>query len=392
MRLINLAVITIRSNPIMALSSSVRQNKTMNSTHWPITSRGHIALPSPFTLQDGGRLENAQVYFESYGTLNDARDNAILVFTGLSASAHARSHEQDPKAGWWEAMIGPNQALDTNRFYVLVVNSLGSCFGSTGPGSTNPATQLAYGFDFPTLRLEDIARASQAAVDSLGIRSLHATIGMSLGGMTVLAHAALFPQASRSLISISGALQATTYAVATRSLQREMIGSALKSLNPGTNLTQAVKWARKIGILSYIGADLLEKRFHRDENEPYSGSHSGTDFEVEGWLEHLAVRFSETFNPYAYWTLSRAMDLFSFKDLQRKLGTHFAINAQRALVIGVEEDHLFPISGQHEVYAALTDLGVTTQFERLHSPYGHDAFLTERGLFEPILTRFLNPR
>lgn len=362
----------------------------MNSTPWPIAQSGFLKLPSPFDLHDGGRLYNAQVFYERYGQLNAGADNAILVFTGLSASAHARSHAHNTRPGWWETMIGPKRALDTDQFCVIVVNSLGSCFGSTGPGDVNPDTGVRYEFDFPTLRIEDIARASQAAVEAMGIRKLHATLGTSLGGMTVLAHAALFPNASRSLISISGALAASTYAVATRSLQREILGWALKQPESDKHVVQAIKWARKIGILSYIGSDLLEKRFHRDQNEPFSGNWSGTDFEVEGWLEHLAGRFSETFNPHAYWVLSRAMDLFSFPELKRRLGDGFAINTPRALVIGVQEDHLFPITGQQEMSAELAQLGLSVQFEALSSPYGHDAFLTERALFEPLLANFLS--
>ncbi len=271
-----------------------------------------VPLPSPFALMAGGRLVGAEVAMETYGRLNPARDNALLLFTGLSASAHAASHPSDPSNGWWEAMIGPGKALDTEQFFVISVNSLGSCFGSTGPGSIDPTTGQPYGDRFPELRIEDIARASQAAVDALGIEQLAGVIGMSLGGMTALAHAACFPGRARSLVSISGAVAATASAIATRSLQREIVGTALRSGAGPEAVNQAMRLARKIGVMSYVGSELLEKRFGREQSEPYAGRGSGTDFEVENWLDHLATKFARQFEPWSYWALSRAMDLFDF--------------------------------------------------------------------------------
>jgi len=366
-----------------------------------------VPLPSPFRLQAGGALVEAQVAVETYGRLAAGRDNAVLLFTGLSASAHARSHPADPSPGWWEAMIGPGRAIDTDRYFVISVNSLGSCFGSTGPASPNPVTGCPYGGDFPELRVEDIARASQAAVDALGIDRLAAVIGASLGGMTVLAHAVCFPGRARALVSISGALAATASAIATRSLQREIVGSALRSGAERATLEQAMRWARKIGILSYVGTELLERRFARQQSEPFSGHPSGTEFEVESWLEHVAQKFVRQFDPWAYWTISRAMDLFDF-------GSHGAtpdgdavvhahadsdvaraasfLRLERALVVGVEQDLLFPVAQQRNVAAVLRAAGIDTDYVELSSAYGHDAFLTEEKLFTPVLAGFLRDR
>jgi len=369
----------------------------------PSTAR-RIALPSPFRLTMGGELVGAEVAVETYGTLNPARDNAILVFTGLSASAHAAAHPLDPSPGWWNAMIGPGRALDTDRHYVVVVNSLGSCFGSTGPASVNPLTGQVYGGDFPEMRVEDIARASQAAVDALGIDTLLAAVGCSLGGMTVLAHAALFPGRARGIVSISGAMAANAAAIATRSLQREMVGTLLKAGADRSLVEQAMRWARKIGVLSYVGTDLVEQRFGRDQTEPYAGRGSGTDFEVESWLEHLAKKFVRQFDPWSYWTISRAMDLFDFgafgvaagtDGLRHRGATDTAAAArtlqlERALVIGVREDLLFPVDQQREMGQVLGEAGVDCEYVELCSPYGHDAFLTESTLFTPVLADFLS--
>ena len=381
------------------------ENSVMSATppESPSTAR-RIALPSPFRLTMGGDLVGEEVAVETYGTLNPARDNAILVFTGLSASAHAASHPLDPSPGWWDAMIGPGRAFDTDRHYVVVVNSLGSCFGSTGPASVNPLTGQVYGGDFPEMRVEDIARASQAAVDALGIDTLLAAVGCSLGGMTVLAHAALFPGRARGLVSISGAMAANAAAIATRSLQREMVGTLLKAGADRSLVEQAMRWARKIGVLSYVGTDLLEQRFGRDQTEPYAGRGSGTDFEVESWLEHLAKKFVRQFDPWSYWTISRAMDLFDFgafgvaagtDGLRHRGATDTAAAArtlqiERALVIGVREDLLFPVDQQREMGQVLGEAGVDCEYVELCSPYGHDAFLTESALFTPVLTEFLS--
>jgi homoserine O-acetyltransferase len=362
-----------------------------------------IALPSPFRLTTGGELVGAAVAVETYGELNAARDNAILIFTGLSASAHAAAHAADPSPGWWDSMIGPGRALDTDRYFVVAVNSLGSCFGSTGPASLDPRSNQRYGGDFPEMRVEDIARASQAAVDSLGIDTLLAAVGCSLGGMTVLAHAALFPGRARGLVSISGAMAANAAAIATRSLQREMVGSLLKAGADRALVEQAMRWARKVGILSYVGTDLLEQRFGRAQTEPYAGRGSGTDFEVESWLEHLAQKFVKQFDPWSYWTISRAMDLFDFgafgaapsvDGLQHRADSDTAaaartLDVERALVIGVREDLLFPVEQQREMGQVLGEAGVECEYVELSSPYGHDAFLTESALFTPVLAEYL---
>ena len=363
-----------------------------------------VKLPSPFRLQAGGVLVDAEVAVETYGRLAPDKDNAVLLFTGLSASAHAHSYPGDPSPGWWESMIGPGKALDTNRLFVISVNSLGSCFGSTGPASTNPATGRPYGGEFPELRVEDIARASQAAVEFFGIRKLAAVIGSSLGGMTVLAHAVCFPGRARTLVSISGALAATASAIAMRSLQREILGTALHANLDTPAVQRAMAWARKIGILSYVGTELLERRFARQQSAPFAGHPSGTEFEVESWLEHVAQKFVKQFDPWSYWTISRAMDLFDFgahgvtPDGDAVVHAHDAsdvaraasfLKVERALVIGVEEDLLFPIAQQRRVSSVLRAAGIDTEHVELSSPYGHDAFLHEEQMFTSLIAKFL---
>lgn len=373
------------------------------SAHPPETraSARRIPLPSPFILRSGARLAGAHVAAETWGTLSPARDNALLLFTGLSASSHAASQPDDPAPGWWEKMVGPGRALDTDRYFVICVNSLGGCFGSTGPGDTNPATGAPYEGRFPDLRVEDIATAGQAAAAHFGIEQLAAVIGPSLGGMTALAHAVLFPGKARGLISISGALGASAYAIAMRALQREILGTALAENRGPDGVAQAMRWARKIGVLSYVGGQLLETRFGRDQNEPFAGRRSGTDFEVESWLEHQATKFVRQFHPWSYWFLSRAMDLFEFgahaagadeaaaHTIENRARAAAKLNLRSALVLGVHEDLLFPVDQQRAVAGVLRDAGIETTFLELSSPYGHDAFLVEEQAFTTPIARFL---
>jgi homoserine O-acetyltransferase/O-succinyltransferase len=354
------------------------------------SGRLRVKLPSPFAMQAGGALHDAHVAVETWGELSADRDNGILLFTGLSASAHAAANAEDPSQGWWQDMIGAGKPIDTRRFFVICVNSLGSCFGSTGPGDPDPATGRPYDQSFPELRVEDIARASQAAVEHFGIERLAATVGASLGGMTVLAHAALFPGRMRRMIAISGALAPGAGAIGTRALQREIVGTALAGGSP--SVAQAMKWARKVGVLSYIGAALLEQRFARRLQAMPTGA-SGTHFEVESWLEHQAEKFAQSFYPWAYWSISRAMDLFDFAALAERAadpaGAAARLRLDAALVIGVHEDLLFPLVQQQQMAATLRGAGIDTQLIEFRSPYGHDAFLVEPDLFGPVLSRFL---
>src|ERR1700733_4514154 len=238
-------------------------------------ARRFAALPDPFPVWRGGTLHGAHIAYETWGELNPNRDNAVLLFTGLSPTAHAASSPTDRTEGWWEGMVGPGLAIDSNRFFIVCVNSLGSCFGSTGPASLNPATQTPYRLDFPDLSIEDIARAGFETLPSLGVERAEAVIGPSLGGMVVLAYAAQFPGAARRLISISGTAGASPFAIALRSIQREAIlrdpdwcgGAYTDEQPPATGM----RIARKLGMMTYRSAAEWRERFGR---QPASGEES----------------------------------------------------------------------------------------------------------------------
>ncbi|MEO7432576.1 MAG: homoserine O-acetyltransferase [Dokdonella sp.] len=359
-----------------------------------------FTLSSPFAMKRGGVLTGARLAYETWGTLGAHRDNAILILTGLSPSAHAASNAADPSPGWWEDMIGPGRYIDTDRWFVICVNTLGSCKGSTGPADIDPSTGDAYRLDFPELTLEDAANASHELVRSLGIESLACLIGNSMGGMTALAYLVLHPGSARTHISISTAPQAQPFAIAIRSLQREAI-----RLDPNWNNGSydderypeaGMSIARKLGVITYRSAMEWVGRFARirldseqREEEPFA-----VEFQVESYLAAHARRFVRSFDPNSYLYLSRASDWFDISEhgsgsVAKALAR---IVVERALVIGVETDILFPLPQQEQIAQGLEAAGAEVEFVALDSPQGHDAFLVDIPRFGAAIARFLGKR
>ena len=344
-----------------------------------------------------GQLESPTLAYETWGELNFQKDNGILLFTGLSPSAHAASSVEDPSTGWWEQMLGDSKPIDTTKHFVICINSLGSCFGSTGPASANPKTGEAYRLGFPVLTVEDIARAGHEVVKSLGLTRLHAVVGASLGGMTSLAYSILYPEMAEGLVSISGSARAAPFAIALRSLQREIIRSdpAWKNGHYAPDETPVIgmRLARKLGMLTYRSAAELEQRFGREliPEERQSGESFGMDFEVESYLEAHASKFINTFDANCYLYLSRAMDMFDVADHGGSVEAGLSrAGASRALVIGVETDLLFPIDHQRRIAEGLDDGKREVRFHALPSIQGHDAFLVDMDRFRPLLCDFFN--
>lgn len=363
------------------------------------------ALPDPFTLWKGGSLSGAQIAYESWGQLNAARSNAILLFTGLSPSSHAASSPATPEDGWWEKMIGPGRAIDTNRWFVMCVNSLGSCYGSTGPASINPATGKAYRLDFPELSVEDIARAGFEAARTLGIEQLDTVMGPSLGGMVTVAFAAVVPGGARRLLSISGSSAASPFAIALRAVQREAVMSD-PAWNKGEYADNergpqsGMRIARKMGTITYRSAQEWSGRFAR-QGITEVGRRAvesalqrvpegfGPRFAVETYLESQAERFVRVFDPNCYLYLSRAMDCFDIAEHGVPAEVYRRSGIQKALVVGVESDFLFKIDEQAQIASDLKAAGVDARFARLTSIEGHDAFLVDLPHFDAAVRGFL---
>ncbi len=369
------------------------------SEHAPPATRWH-PLASPFPIKRGGSLFGASLAYETWGQLNAAADNAILILTGLSPTAHAASNAGDPAPGWWEAMLGPGKPINTDCWFVLCVNSLGSCKGSAGPASINPDTGEPYRLAFPELSVEDGANAAFDFVQSLGIAQLACVIGCSMGGMTALAYLALHPGAARGHINVSGAAQALPFSIAIRSLQREAI-----RLDPawnGGNYSEdsypeaGMRIARKLGVVTYRSSLEWDGRFGRVrlDGEQRPDDPFGFEFQVESYLEGHARRFVRQFDPNCYLYLSRSMDWFDLAEygggsVEQALGT---LALQRALAIGVSTDILFPLQQQEEIASGLASAGVDARFVPLNCPQGHDAFLVAIDQFGPEIAGFLDER
>ena len=356
-------------------------------------NRKLIHLDEPFALHRGGGLKEVEIAYETWGELNVTRDNAIMLFTGLSPSAHAASATDDKRPGWWEDMVGPGRAIDTDDHFLICVNSLGSCFGSTGPASIDPDTGEPYRLKFPVLSIEDIAAGGAAVANALGVERLYSVIGPSMGGVTALAFAMLYPDRVDSLVLISSAARALPFSIALRSLQREMIrfDPAWRGGNyepPGP--MGGMRLARKLGMISYRSAAEWRDRFGRERAESPTEAF-GAEFEVESYLEHHARKFTGGFDANCYLYLSRAMDLFDVADHGGCLKSGIAcLKARRVLVIGVTSDILFPIEQQRELAGLLEATGRDVQLVELPSAQGHDSFLVDMDRFRPVIGRFLS--
>lgn len=364
-------------------------------------ARRYHALPSPFAMKRGGELHGAQVAYETWGRLSAARDNALLILTGLSPSAHAASCAEDPRPGWWEEMIGPGKAIDTGRWFVICVNSLGSDKGSTCPASVDPATGQPYRLGFPELSLEDVANAAFEVVhNGLSIERLACLIGCSMGGMGALAYMLLHPGSVRAHVSVDTAPQAQPFAIAIRSLQREAIrldpqwNGGDYDIHDGHRYPEmGMSIARKLGVITYRSAMEWNGRFARIRLDPEKreGEPFGFEFQVESYLQGHAQRFVRSFDPNCYLYLSRASDWFDIGeygggDIMAGLKR---IRIERALVIGVSTDILFPLEQQEQIATGLAEAGADVRFVALDSPQGHDAFLVDIPNYSRAIGGFL---
>jgi len=355
-----------------------------------------VKLPGSFNMYRGGQLPEVELVYETWGRLAPDKDNVVLLFTGRSPSAHAASSPQDPSPGWWEYMIGAGKPLDTDRFYIICVNSLGSCFGSTGPASINPCTGRRYALSFPELSIEDIAAAARLALNELGIEHLHTVMGPSLGGMTALAFAVDYPDTIDNLVLISSAANAAPSAIAIRSLQREVIRSDADWVGGDYEVSrgpkEGMRLARKIGLMSYRSAEEWRERFGRERVAPGEVVPPfGVEFQIEAYLDANARKFIGDFDANCYLYLSRSMDWFELAEHAESLEDALArIKARHILVIGVDTDFLFPIYQQREMADTLQDLGRQVEFVAMPSLQGHDAFLSDQARFAHAVQQFLS--
>jgi homoserine O-acetyltransferase len=359
-------------------------------------ARKYFQFSGEFEMRRGGTLVNPRIAYETWGELAPARDNVVVIFTGLSPSAHASSSPEDTAPGWWEEMLGPCRPIDTRQLFVVCINSLGSCFGSTGPASIDPTSGEAYRLSFPVLTLEDVATMGHEVLKSLGVDNLYAVVGPSMGGMTALAYGAMYPGTYERLLLMSTGARSMPFATALRSLQRELIRKDPDWLEGNYPFdggpVSGMRLARKLGMITYRSAREWEQRFGRERipEERQSGDAFALDFEVESYLEAHANKFTGQFDPNCYLYLSRASDLFDIAEHGGSVAAGLArIDAPKVLVIGVGSDLLFPLHQQRELADGITAAGVDVQFLELPSIQGHDSFLVDMDEFRPPVHDFL---
>jgi len=378
----------------------------------------YLDLPEPVSLDCGQELYPIRVAYETYGTLSPRRDNVILVCHALSGDAHAagvstvgsdastrdgfRAEDRDGSVGkalgWWDGMIGPGKAFDTDRFFVVSTNLLGGCRGTTGPSSIDPATGRPYGADFPVLTVADMVRTERVFLDALGIERLAAVAGGSLGGMQALEWSIRYPDQVDSIVVIASthALHAQGMAwnaIARESIMRDPGWQGGSYYGTGRAPDAGMGVARMVGHVTYLSAPALEAKFGRRLQFADDIRYTITEpeFEVESYLRHQADSFVQRFDANTYLTMSRALTYF---DLARQYGGGSLARAfepvtARTLLIAFSSDWLYPPAASADIDAALRALGKPTELHLIDAPYGHDCFLLEEERQTPIVRRFL---
>ena len=333
----------------------------------------------PLHLAGGAQLDQVSVAYETYGTLNQARDNAVFICHALTGDAHAAGwHPGDKHPGWWSTMIGPGLAIDTDKWFVICPNLLGGCQGTTGPSSVNPSTGHVYGLDFPLLHMRDFVTVHRALLDHLGVARLRAAIGGSLGGMQVLQWALDFPDQIAKPIVIAASSRLTAQNIAFSAVAREAIMQdenfagghfAEQGLNPDVGLAVA----RMMAHITYLSEDAFTAKFGRAPQGASADPGFGVDFAVEGYLRHQGQAFLARFDALSYLYLSRVMDYFD------PFATPLGTMAGRAhfLVISFDSDWRFATPHSLRIVRQLVDAHADVTFREIQSPWGHDSFLLE---------------
>lgn len=360
----------------------------------------NFQLPEPLALDCGRTLKGVNIRYETVGTLVPDRSNAILITHALSGDAHVcgRHAPEDPKPGWWDEMVGPGRAIDTNRYFVICSNVLGSCAGSTGPRSVNPDTGNPYNLDFPVITIRDMVRAQRYLIDYLGIEKLLSVVGGSMGGMQAMEWAINYPDRLDSAVPI-----ATTSQLSPQSIAFDWVGREAIKYDPNWNNgnysadhvpDRGLAAARMLAHITYLSDESMSLKFGRDLQDTDSYSFDfHRDFAVESYLEHQGRRFVERFDANSYFYITRAMDYF---DLAARAGGDLArafASAKAAfLVVSFSSDWLFPTAESRKIVNALLKNRLNVSFCEIKSAYGHDAFLLEADVLGPMLRDFLRNR
>jgi homoserine O-acetyltransferase len=347
----------------------------------------------PLALASGATLPAYHLVYETYGTLNAARDNAVLVCHALNAGAHVAGVDADGQPGWWDNLVGPGKPLDTNRFFVIGVNNPGSCFGSTGPMHLNPATGRTWGADFPVVTVEDWVDAQARLVQRLGIERLAAAIGGSLGGMQALAWTMRYPERVRHAVAVATAPNLSAQNIAFNEVARRAIITdpdfhGGHYYGHGVVPRRGLRVARMIGHITYLAGDVMETRFGRELKAGELGyTTQEIEFQIESYLRHQGEKFSEYFDANTYLLITRALDYF---DPARAHGGDLArafapARGNRFLLVSFSTDWRFSPARSRELVKALVDNRIAVSYAEIDAPHGHDAFLLDDARYHAAL-------
>jgi homoserine O-acetyltransferase len=372
----------------------------MNAPHDP-SSVGAVTaqqarFDKPLRLKSGAELPSFELAYETYGELNAARSNAVLVCHALNASHHvAGIYAEDPSSvGWWDNLVGPGKPLDTNRFFVVGSNYIGSCFGSTGPASLNPATGRPWGADFPVVTVEDWVEAQVRLADHLGIERFAAVIGGSLGAMQALQWTLSYPERIRHSIVIAAAARLTPQNIAFNEVARQAIMTdpdfhGGHYYDKGVVPTRGLRIARMIGHITYLSGEAMAEKFGRLLRRGTPGFDFDIDFEIESYLRYQGDKFSTYFDANTYLRITKALDYFDpAADFGGSLPAALARAKAAFLVVSFKSDWRFPPPRSRDIVRALLDNRRIVSYLEIDAPGGHDAFLLEDPRYHNALRAY----
>ena len=357
-------------------------------------SHQSVTIPAALPLDSGQRLNAATIAYQSYGALNADRSNAVLICHALTGDQYVASdHPATGKPGWWARMVGPGKPIDTDRFHVICANVLGSCMGTSGPATPDPATGVPMGRDFPVITIGDMVRAQAALLDQLGIARLHAVVGGSMGGMQALGWATQYPDRIGSAIVIASAARHSAQNIAFHEVGRQAImadpdwqGGQYYGSNRAPNKGLAV--ARMAAHITYLSeAGLTEKFGRRLQARDIKSFGFDADFQIESYLRHQGLAFTDRFDANAYLYITRAMDYFDLAEPHDgRLASAFAGSKEvRFTLVSFDTDWLYPTAESRRIVQALHAAGAAASFVELSAPFGHDSFLLDVPALDRIV-------
>ncbi|WP_404373369.1 homoserine O-acetyltransferase [Sphingomonas sp. MMS24-J45] len=362
----------------------------------------HVTLPGPLRLDGGALLSPVDIAYETYGTLNADASNAILICHALTGDHHVASpHPVTGKPGWWTRMVGPGKPVDPDRHFIICSNVLGSCMGSSGPSARNPATGAPWGMAFPVITIRDMVRAQAMLLDHLGVATLEAVVGGSMGGMQALSWPATFPERVRAAVVIASTARHTAQNIAFHEVGRQAVmadpkwrGGAYYDLGdpPAAGLAVA-RMAAHITYLSEAGlTEKFGRRLQARPDRPDGAISFGfdADFQIESYLRHQGISFVDRFDANSYLYITRAMDYFDLaSEHGGQLASAFRATKARFCLVSFDTDWLYPTAQSRAVVHALNAAGAPVSFVELSSPYGHDAFLLDAPEMNRVVDGFL---